>query len=208
MKFGLSGCLSLALAASAITVHGAADDQAARHDETTRMVSQVCALCHGRDGNSISPLFPRLAAQPSAYLEAQLKAFRDHRRADPPAQAYMWGITSQLDDGQITRLAAYFAAQPAMPLEPTGRSRSEEGKVLYESGAPGQGLAACAACHSDVNQGSTPFPRLAGQHPEYIMRQLLYFKSRVRSTDPVMLDVCNRLTVEQIRAVAAYAASR
>jgi cytochrome c553 len=201
MKFGLSGCLGLALAASAITVHGA-------DDAVTRMVSQVCALCHGRDGNSISPLFPRLAAQPSAYLEAQLKAFRDHRRADPPAQAYMWGITSQLDDGQIARLAVYFASQPAKPLAPTSPLRSDEGKALYESGAPGQGVAACALCHGQANQESTPFPRLAGQHPEYILRQLLYFKSRLRSTDPVMLDVCDRLTTEQIRAVAAYAASR
>jgi cytochrome c553 len=202
MKLGLSGCLSLALALTAPTAHGAATDEAAR------MVSQVCALCHGRDGNSISPLFPRLAGQPSAYLEKQLKAFRDHRRADPPAQAYMWGITSQLDDGQITRLAAYFASQPAIPLAPTSHLRSNEAKTLYESGAPGQGISACASCHGAANQGSTPFPRLVGQHPEYILKQLLYFKSRLRSTDPVMLDVCDRLTTEQIRAVAVYAASR
>jgi cytochrome c553 len=202
MKFALSGCLSLVLTLTATAAPGA------NNDEAGRMVSQVCALCHGPDGNSTSPLFPRLAAQSSAYLETQLKAFRDHRRADPPAQAYMWGITSQLDDAQITRLAAYFASQPAKPVAPTSPLRSDEGKTLYESGAPGQGIVACASCHGDANHGNTPFPRLAGQHPEYILKQLLYFKSRLRSTDPVMLDVCDRLTNEQIRALAVYAASR
>ena len=202
MTFRLSTYLALGLALGAISSYGASNSDA------ERSVAQVCSLCHGRDGNSTSPLFPRLAGQSAAYIDTQLKAFRAHQRADPPAQAYMWGMASQLDDVQIAHLAAYFAAQPVKASTSPRSTSTSAGKAIYETGVPAQGIPACASCHGDAAEGRSPYPRLRGQHPEYLLNQLQYFKLRLRSTDPVMLSLCDRLTAEQMRAVVEYAAFR
>src|SRR5215472_13001224 len=105
MNLGVSGTFLLVL--SLIVSFGyAAEDQ-----EIKRYTSRVCATCHGPRGNSTSPAFPRLAGQQAAYLEAQLTGFHDRTRGDPAAQAYMWGMASQLDAQDIKQLAAYYAAQ-------------------------------------------------------------------------------------------------
>jgi cytochrome c553 len=202
MTFRSSTCLALVLALGAISSYGASSNDA------ERSVAQVCSLCHGRDGNSTSPLFPRLAGQSAAYIDTQLKAFRAHQRADPPAQAYMWGMASQLDNVQIANLAAYFAARPVKLSTSSSSTLASEGKAIYETGVPAQGIPACASCHGDAAEGRSPYPRLRGQHPEYLLKQLQYFKSRLRSTEPVMLELCDRLTEDQMRAVVEYAASR
>jgi cytochrome c553 len=173
-----------------------------------QLATQVCATCHGREGNSISPLFPRLAGQSAAYLEAQLKAFRAHTRADPAAQAFMWGMSAQLDDGSIHELANYYATQipqPATRADPTLLAR---GKAIYERGSVDGKVAACQTCHGTQAQGSESNPRLASQHPSYLVKQLGFFKTRLRANDPVMPAVCADMTAEQMEAVAAYAASR
>src|SRR5208282_3087683 len=77
-----------------------------------------CGTCHGVNGRSVSPTFPNLAAQTAPYIELQLHAFKDQSRADPDAQAYMWGMASQLNDAMISGLAGYFAALPAAPGKP------------------------------------------------------------------------------------------
>jgi cytochrome c553 len=202
MTFRSSTYLGLLLVLSAMTSYGASNNDA------ERSVTQVCSLCHGHDGNSTSPLFPRLAGQSAAYIDTQLKAFRAHQRADPPAQAYMWGMASQLDDVQIAHLAAYFAAQPVKVSTSPSSPLASAGKAIYESGVAAQGIPACASCHGDAAEGRSPYPRLRGQHPEYLLKQLQYFKSRLRSADPVMLELCDRLTAEQMRAVVEYAAFR
>src|SRR5271165_7141584 len=76
---------------------------------------QVCSNCHGLDGNSVSPNFPRLAGQQSAYLVAQLTNFRSHQRSDPEGFEYMWGISRKLTDDQIKGLADYFSKQVPQP---------------------------------------------------------------------------------------------
>src|SRR5579859_5538570 len=93
---------------------GAAEAPVATDSPLGRTV-QVCGTCHGTNGRSVSPTFPNLAAQTAPYLEAQLKAFKDQTRADPDAQAYMWGMAAQLSDPQISELADYFSKQPAPP---------------------------------------------------------------------------------------------
>src|ERR1700693_5874697 len=78
-----------------------------------RKTIETCGTCHGVNGRSIAPTFPNLAAQSAPYIELQLHAFKDQSRADPDAQASMWGMSSQRSDATITGLAGYFAAQPA-----------------------------------------------------------------------------------------------
>src|SRR4029077_8881321 len=80
---------------------------------TLQKTIETCAACHGVNGRSVSPTFPNLAAQTAPYIELQLHAFKDQTRADPDAQAYMWGMASQLNDASISELASYFSKQPA-----------------------------------------------------------------------------------------------
>ena len=83
------------------------------------LAQQVCSMCHGLDGNSISPAYPRLAGQQPGYLTSQLKNFRAHDRMDPAGAEYMWGLSHNLSDKQIDELAAYFAKQvPKVPPAP------------------------------------------------------------------------------------------
>src|SRR5476651_2561717 len=109
----------------------------------------------------------RLAAQTAPYLELQLHAFKDQTRADPDAQAYMWGMASQLSDASISGLAAYFSKQSA----PEGRSGNAaliaQGKHIFEEGVPARQIPPCATCHGAHAQGVATFPRLAGQHAPY-----------------------------------------
>jgi cytochrome c553 len=164
---------------------------------------QTCGTCHGVDGRSVSPTFPNLAAQTAPYIELQLHAFKDQSRADPDAQAYMWGMASQLSDATISALAAYFAAQPAAAGRPGNPALLSLGKHLFEEGVPAQQIPPCASCHGANAQGMATFPRLAGQHAPYLLRQLLVIQSVLR-TAPVMHGVVKNLTKDQMQALVAY----
>jgi cytochrome c553 len=168
-----------------------------------RKTIDTCGTCHGVNGRSVSPTFPNLAAQTAPYLELQLHAFKDQSRADPDAQAYMWGMASQLSDGMISALANYFAGQPA-PVGTAGNTvLVAQGKKLYEEGVPARQIPPCATCHGPRAQGMATFPRLAGQHAPYLLKQLLVIQSVLR-TAPVMHGVVKDLTKDQMQAVVAY----
>jgi cytochrome c553 len=141
-------------------------------------------------------------------MEAQLKAFRDKTRADPPAMAFMWGMASQLDDEMIKDLASYYASRAPRAVPTSQVALASLGKEIYERDVGTHGAPSCLACHGAAAQGSGTAPRLAGQHPEYLAKQLAFFKTKLRGNHAVMAAVCADLTVEQIQAVAVYAATR
>ena len=176
-----------------------ADSQKAALQKTV----ETCAACHGLNGRSISPTFPNLAAQTAPYIELQLHAFKDHTRADPDAQAYMWGMASPLDDTSISGLATYFSKQTPMEGRSGNTALIEQGKQLFTEGVPGRQIPPCASCHGAKAQGNGPFPRLAGQHAPYLLRQLLVIQSVLR-TAPVMHGVIKDLNKDQMQAVVAY----
>jgi cytochrome c553 len=176
--------------------------------EIVRMANQVCASCHGPHGDSISPAFPRLSGQNAAYIEAQLKAFKDQARGDPYAQAYMWGMVSQLDEDTMKRLADYYAAQKPHHGQTGEPALMAEGRRIFENGVADSGISPCASCHGANAQGKDTIPRLAGQHPEYLVKQLAAFKSLQRGNAPVMHVMTQNMTLDQMRAVAQYAASK
>jgi cytochrome c553 len=180
----------------------------AEDTEIARLATQVCANCHGPHGDSVSSAFPRLAGQQAAYIEAQLKTFKDHSRGDPYAQAYMWGMASQLDEDTMKRLAVYYAAERPNPGRSGDAARMAKGKNIYESGLPEADVPACALCHGEKAQGKDTIPRLGGQHPEYLVKQLAAFKSMQRANNPVMHIVTNKMSLEQMQAVAEFAASK
>ncbi|MGH8736619.1 MAG: c-type cytochrome [Burkholderiales bacterium] len=172
------------------------------------LATGVCSACHGPDGRSISPVFPRLARQQSAYIMLQLEAFRSHQRGDPNAQAYMWGMASQLSDATIKALADYYAAQKPVEVKGGDRGLMAEGKKIYTEGIPAQNVPACVSCHGANAEGAGAFPRLAGQHIEYLVAQLLGFQSGLRANAPIMLGVVRTMSPEQMKAAATYAATR
>jgi cytochrome c553 len=162
-----------------------------------------CAACHGQNGRSISPTFPNLAAQTAPYIELQLHAFKDQTRADPDAQAYMWGMASQLDDALIAGLAGYFSKQTPMEGRSGNAALVMQGKQLFSEGVPSRQIPPCATCHGAKAEGNGPFPRLAGQHAPYLLKQLLVIQSVLR-TAPVMHGVIKDLNKDQMQAVVAY----
>ena len=170
------------------------------------LAQQACSLCHGVRGVSESPNFPNLAAQQPAYLVAQLTEFRGHSRQDPEGFEYMWGVTRRLTDGQIAGIAAYYAAQPPAHQRAEGDAgRVEDGRTLFMQGAPDRGIPACTSCHGDKAQGLATFPRLAGQHADYLTKQLLVFKRTDQRPDgSVMKVVAHGLTLVDIANAAAY----
>jgi cytochrome c553 len=101
-----------------------------------KLATETCANCHGVGGRSTAPTFPRLAGQQAAYLEAQLKAFRDQTRGDPDAIAYMWGMASQLSDSAIAALADYFSQQRPAAGSKGDPAAIAKGREIYEKGVP------------------------------------------------------------------------
>ncbi len=180
------------------------DDQAAALGKAK--VAAVCQNCHGASGDSISATFPRLNGQQADYIVAQLKAFRDHTRADPHAMAYMWGMASQLDDATITSIGKYLASQPPTKARNTGGALAAAGRKLYASGDDAHNIPACAACHGDNGEGNGAIPRLSGQHADYLRKQLEDFRSLIRSND-VMHANTQDMTDSQIEAVVSFLAN-
>jgi cytochrome c553 len=198
----LSACACLCtggVARAADPGNTAADAQKA----ALRKTIETCGTCHGTDGRSVSPTFPNLAAQTAPYIEAQLHAFKDQTRADPDAQAYMWGMASPLTDTTISAVAGYFSTQPAPPGKSGNAALIAQGKHLFEEGVPAQQIPPCASCHGAHAEGMATFPRLAGQHAPYLYKQLLVIQSVLR-TAPVMHGVVKNLSREQMEAVVAY----
>jgi cytochrome c553 len=167
----------------------------------------LCSTCHGPRGISTSPEFPILAAQRRGYLEAQLEAFRSHARSEKIAHDFMWGIAGGLDDKMIGAVADFYAAQPPAPARPGDPALVAKGKQLFDQGVADRGIPACASCHGPDATGLADFPRLAGQHAKYVVKQLEYIQSLVRSA-PVMHGIIKGITPDEMRAVAAYVQSK
>lgn len=205
--------LGLALAA-ALGAAGCAGPERSRNladpqVSATTIAQQVCSNCHGLTGVATSPNFPNLAAQTQPYLEAQLKAFRGHARQDPAGFEYMWGLTRHLSDAQIEGLAAYYAAQPGpQPPAEGDPARLPAGRAVFEQGVPAKNIPACAGCHGPAGQGNAAFPRLAGQHADYVAKQLVVFqRTEARPEGAIMKTVAHDLAAAEIADVAAFVQS-
>ena len=163
----------------------------------------TCATCHGRQGRSITPKFPVLAGQHAGYLAAQLHAFKSQTRGDPDALGYMWGMSAPLDDEMINALGAYYAAQSPGPGARGDAAAIARGADIYAKGLAEEGIPPCAGCHGQTGAGTNEFPRLAGQHAQYLLKQLGSFQSNLRDV-AIMHGVAQRMAVSEMEAVAAY----
>jgi cytochrome c553 len=168
-----------------------------------RIAVTTCATCHGPQGHSYSPKFPVLAGQHANYLAAQLEAFKAQTRGDADAVGYMWGMASPLDSATIAALSDYYSQQ-----HPTAGPRSApalvaRGKQIYQQGDSAKGIPPCSACHGPDAAGTDAFPRLAGQHVQYLMKQLRSFQNNMRNV-AVMHGVAQGLQREDMLSIASY----
>ncbi|WP_259461570.1 cytochrome c4 [Paraburkholderia fungorum] len=180
----------------------------AQSEDGARIAMQICSGCHGVGGRSESPMFPKLNAQTPEYIEAQLKGFREHARGENTARDYMWGMAALLDVAAVKSLADYFSHQPATRGATGDVALTAKGKEIFGRGVPDKGVPACATCHGTEAQGVGAFPRLAGQHKEYLLHQIEVFKNGTRGNAPVMSAVAHTLNDEQVKAVAVYLQSK
>jgi len=196
--------LALATVGSACTNLDRSRDLANPNVPPAVTAVQVCSNCHGVDGNSVSPNFPRLAGQQQAYIVAQLENFRSHQRSDPAGFEYMWGISRSLTDDQIKGLADYFAMQVPQPNAPVDAQQMATGKDIFENGVPAKETAPCFACHGPKAEGIASFPRLANQHQDYLVKQLHVFQETEGRPGTPMKQITHLLTHQEMEAVAGY----
>jgi cytochrome c553 len=194
----ISAQMAMLFSAPGARAAGTADD-----DLVQRAV-HVCASCHGDFGRSVDSRYPALAGQTREYTIRQLKDFRDKSRAEDDVQAYMYGISALLTDGAIEGLADYYAKQEPRSGRVGATALMEQGKSIFYKGMPELGVRACANCHGDRAEGQTGFPRLAGQHADYLVRQLKVFKTPLRQHGVIMKNEVSAMTEAQMKAVAVY----
>ncbi len=194
--------LGLSLAAHADTsdarVPGAGGDAAAGQAK-----SAVCAACHGTDGNSVNPEWPKLAGQHASYTALQLEYFKSGKRQNALMSAQAMGLSEQ----DMLDLAAYYAEQPIKGGE-TDPDLVSLGERIYRGGDKQNGVAACIACHGPSGKGNplAVYPYLAGQHATYTAMQLRAYASGERRSDnnQIMRNIAGAMSDDQIEAVASY----
>ena len=163
----------------------------------------VCAACHGVDGNSQIVINPKLAQQHPEYLIKQLHDFKDDKRADP----VMKGFAMMLSDEEMNNISAWLAQQKAQPGYATDKELVQLGERIYRGGIADRNIAACASCHSPNGAGiPSQYPRLAGQHADYTIKQLNTLRDGSRNNSVQMRDVAAKMTDREIKAVADYIA--
>lgn len=168
--------------------------------------SQTCAACHGPDGNSVVPNWPKLAGQWQNYLVKELIDYR-HGQNGPRYDPSMSTLVAALSDQDIHELAAFYASQ-TQTIGKTDPALLILGEKIYRGGDLEKGVTACTACHAPNGSGNeaAKFPRLGGQHALYIENQLKAFREGKRTNSPshMMHDISVRMTDEQIKAVSSY----
>ncbi|MHB9100098.1 MAG: c-type cytochrome [Sulfuricella sp.] len=168
-----------------------------------QIVNTVCVACHGADGNSPAPANPKLASQHPEYLYKQLANFKSGERKN----AIMTGMAAALSPEDMKNLAAYYGGQKQTPAAAKDKALAAQGERIYRGGVAATGVPACSGCHGPAGSGiPTMFPRLAGQHGEYIETQLKNFRTGERANDPgkMMQMVALKMSDQDMKAVAEY----
>ncbi|MGH8752247.1 MAG: c-type cytochrome [Burkholderiales bacterium] len=167
------------------------------------IVTQICAACHGADGNSTIPANPNLAGQYPDYLTKQLLSFKSGERKS----TVMNGMVANLTPEDLRNLGAYFSEKKPGQGAAHDKELVAIGQKIYRGGNAASAVPACAGCHTPNGAGiPSQFPRLAGQHADYVIAQLKAFKSGERADDnsKMMRAIAVKLSDQEMRAVAEY----
>jgi len=174
---------------------------AAETNRAEDIVQSQCFVCHGMDGESSTPLFPRLAGQHAAYTARQLADYKSGRRQNSVMQAMVRDLSGQ----DFEALGRYFEARPVAAHTVADPALAQSGQALFERGKPEAGVLACSSCHGAQGHGTENLPRLAGQHALYTENQLKAFGQRQRRNDSgVMVQIASRLSPAEMKALASY----
>jgi len=163
----------------------------------------ICAACHGVDGNSVTPAWPKIAGQHEEYIFKQLMDFKSGNRENPQ----MSPIIATMTDEDLNDVAAYYSSQTSTPgfAKPDNLLTAER---MYRVGNPETGLAACSACHGPNGTGNPAamFPSLGGQHADYLITTLRAYKSEDRSNDKnsIMRNIASKMTNSDIDIISNY----
>ncbi|WGL15292.1 c-type cytochrome [Microbulbifer bruguierae] len=203
--------LALGMVAFAQFGHAAGDASAGQAK------AAACAACHGADGNSPAPTFPKIAGLGEKYLLKQIHDIKSGARQVPE----MIGQLDNMSDQDMADIAAYFASQniqlagseafSVMLNNGDNVDGLALGRKVFRAGNGATGVPACMGCHSPTGQGNAPagYPRLSGQYAEYVEKQLKAFRSGTRANDGdtrIMRTVAQQLSDAEIKAVANYVA--
>lgn len=192
-------------AAPAPAAHAEVAPKAAKPDlaKGEAMFTGVCAACHGADGNSAAPAYPKLAQQHPEYLVKQLQEFKSDKRVS----AIMKGFASMLSDEDMKNVAYFLASKKAKPGASADKELVQLGERIYRGGIADRQIAACAGCHSPNGAGiPSQFPRVSGQYADYAVAQLTAFRDGARKNSVQMAQVTAKLNDREIKAVADYIA--
>ncbi|NCE88825.1 cytochrome c4 [Pseudomonas sp. L13] len=201
-KLIVSLLLTLGITGAAVAAEGPVKGDAT----AGQAKAAVCGACHGPDGNSPAPNFPKLAGQGERYLSKQMHDIKDGKRT----VLEMTGLLTNLSDQDLADLAAYFASQKGSvgAADPKLVARGEQ---LFRGGNLEKGLPACTGCHSPTGAGiaAAGFPHLSGQHATYIAKQLTDFRKEEagRANDgdaAIMRTIARKLSDEDIAALSSY----
>lgn len=185
---------------AAPTQKAAPVQQGAEMQRVQEIVNGRCSLCHGSEGESASPIFPRLAGQHPEYIAKQLADFRDGRR-----KGTMNDQAQGLTNEEIKALGTYFSQRKPKAYNVADQDLAAVGRYIYHKGNSFSGVAACSSCHGPTGDGTAQLPRLAGQHAAYTESQLKEFNKRERTNDnAVMHAIASKLTELEMRAVSVY----
>ena len=168
-----------------------------------KAVANVCAACHGIEGNSAISANPKLSGQHPEYLYKQLTNFKSGARAN----AVMSGMAGMLSDADMHLVAEYYSKQTLSLGQAKTNGSGSLGEKIYRAGIQANAVPACASCHGPTGDGlPVKYPRLGGQHTEYVLNQLRQFRLGARANDEakVMRTIAAKLTDQEMEAVADY----
>jgi len=197
--------LVVSLVAALVATSAYANPAAVKGDPKAAesIATQVCAACHSADGNSVIAANPKLAGLNADYLNKQLTEFKSGARKN----AIMSGMVASLSPQDMLNLAAYFSAQQPKPGTSKDQALALTGQKIYRGGVQGAGVPACASCHGPQGKGiPVQFPRLAGQHGDYVYAQLNAFRVGERANDAakMMRSIAAKMTDADMKAVSSY----
>jgi cytochrome c553 len=205
MKFpvapALTALLTVLLSAAALANEPAAPAAKVDLAKGQATATSVCMACHTADGSRGVSANPILQGQHPAYLVKQLTEFKAGKRVN----AIMNGMAATLSDEDMKNVAAFYASKQAKPGAAKNPDTVQLGEKIYRGGIAEKNVPACAGCHSPNGAGiPSQYPRLSGQHTEYVESQLTSFRSGARANNAPMMTIASRLSDKEIKAVADY----
>jgi len=186
--------------ASGVTIAGNA--------EAGKTKSAACGGCHGPDGNSPIPNFPKIAGQNEAYIVKQVKDFKANTTRK---NEIMFGMVAALTEEDAKDIGAYYQSQSIAAAAPFDAEKAAAGRELYKGGDLQTGVPACQACHGPKGSGTAGigYPQIGGQYADYTLAQLKAFKDGTRTNDDKMMmrSIVEKMSDKEMDAVANYIAS-